>query len=79
MDYKIKKKEINKEINIDVMKGTSFPVLLTIIFIVLKLTNLIDWSWLWILSPIWVSAVILISFLGLVFLLATKGNNDPRN
>jgi hypothetical protein len=34
--------------------------LLTILFIALKLTNFIDWSWWWVLSPMWLSAVILV-------------------
>lgn len=28
---------------------------LTIVFIVLKLCSVISWSWLWVLSPIWIS------------------------
>ncbi len=28
------------------------PVLLTVLFIGLKLTNHIDWSWVWVVSPI---------------------------
>ncbi len=28
---------------------------LTMIFVVLKLTDLIDWSWVWVFSPVWVS------------------------
>ena len=32
-----------------------FGGLLTIAFIVLKLTHVIDWSWWWVLSPIWIS------------------------
>lgn len=35
--------------------GIGFVGLLTIAFIVLKLTGHIDWSWLWVLSPIWIS------------------------
>lgn len=31
--------------------GIGFGSLLTIVFIVLKLTNNIDWSWWWVLSP----------------------------
>ena len=38
--------------------GIGFVGLLTIVFIVLKLTNLISWSWLWVLSPIWISVAI---------------------
>lgn len=34
--------------------GIGFLPLLTIAFIVLKLTNMITWSWWWVLSPIWI-------------------------
>ena len=39
-------------------KGIGFTGLLTIVFIVLKLTKVINWSWLWVLSPLWISLVI---------------------
>ena len=35
-----------------------FIGLLTIVFIVLKLVNVIQWSWLWVLSPLWIAAII---------------------
>jgi membrane protein implicated in regulation of membrane protease activity len=35
-----------------------FGTLLTVAFIVLKLTGVIDWSWLWVLSPLWISFAI---------------------
>lgn len=41
--------------------GIGFPGLLTIVFITLKLMNKIDWSWWWVLSPMWISALIAIS------------------
>lgn len=44
--------------------GMGLPTLLLIIFIILKLTKVIDWSWLWVLSPLWISAS-----LGVLFLL----------
>lgn len=34
--------------------GIGFVGALTIIFIVLKLCNVITWSWVWVLSPIWI-------------------------
>ena len=37
-----------------------FFELLTIAFIVLKLCNVIEWSWIWVLSPIWIPCVIVI-------------------
>lgn len=38
--------------------GIGFTGLLTILFIWLKLTHYIDWSWWWVLSPFWISAII---------------------
>lgn len=35
--------------------GIGFTGLLTIAFIVLKLCSVINWSWWWVLSPIWIS------------------------
>lgn len=31
------------------------PVFLTVMFVVLKLTGNISWSWVWVLSPLWIS------------------------
>lgn len=46
--------------------GIGFVGLLTILFIGLKLTGYIDWSWWWVLSPIWVT----ISVVSLIALIA---------
>ena len=40
--------------------GIGFTSLLTIVFIVLKLTGVIDWSWWWVLSPIWIDIALTI-------------------
>lgn len=45
--------------------GISFASLLAIVFIVLKLCNVITWSWWWVLAPIWIPfgvALVLIVF-----------------
>ena len=47
--------------------GVGFVGLLTIVFITLKLTGYIDWSWVWVTSPIW--GTVLLIFI-IVFLLA---------
>ena len=40
---------------------------LQIVFLVLKLTGLIDWSWVWVLSPMWISVgIFLIALLIIV-------------
>ena len=38
--------------------GVSFTGLLTVAFIVLKLCHVIEWSWWWVLSPIWIVAAL---------------------
>ena len=40
--------------------GVSFIGLLQITFIVLKLIDKINWSWWWVLSPMWISSIIFI-------------------
>ena len=41
--------------------GIGFAGLLTIVFIVLKLLGKIEWSWWWVLSPIWISVLIVVA------------------
>lgn len=38
--------------------GIGFFGLLAIVFIVLKLTGVINWSWWWVLAPLWLPASI---------------------
>jgi hypothetical protein len=45
--------------------GIGFFGLLTVVFITLKLTNYIDWSWWWVLSPIWIP-ICLVIFVALI-------------
>lgn len=40
--------------------GIGFTGLLTIVFIVLKLLKIINWSWWWVLSPLWISALLIL-------------------
>jgi hypothetical protein len=49
--------------------GIGFSGLLTIVFITLKLTGVISWSWWWVLSPIWISFALVIGILGACLLL----------
>lgn len=43
--------------------GIGFSEALTLMFITLKLCGVINWSWLWVLSPVWISiAIFLVVF-----------------
>lgn len=50
--------------------GIGFGGLLTVLFIALKLTGVIDWSWWWVLSPIWISFGIVIALWVIILLVA---------
>lgn len=52
--------------------GIGFIGLLTIVFITLKLTGFITWSWLWVLSPIWISATIVAILMALAVFVAVS-------
>jgi len=56
--------------------GTSFSSLLTIVFIVLKLTGVIDWSWVWVLSPSWISLLLGLALIPFILILNKKIEND---
>lgn len=43
--------------------GVSIFGLLTVAFVILKLCHVIDWSWWWILSPLWIPIAIYIVIL----------------
>ena len=52
--------------------GIGFSGLLTIVFIVLKLCHVIDWSWGWVLSPLWICFAI--SFIIVIILIILYGD-----
>ena len=45
-------------------KGIGLVSTLVTLFIILKLTKIISWSWLWVFSPIWITMIIAIVVFG---------------
>ena len=52
--------------------GIGFFGLLTIVFITLKLTSVIQWSWWWVLSPIWVPILLMLLILLIAIAFKTR-------
>ena len=52
--------------------GIGFGSLLLLTFIILKLTKYIDWSWVWVLSPIWIPLCLVLIFLAVAFIFIKK-------
>lgn len=44
----------NNENNVNVSGGIGFMGVLQVVFIVLKIVKVINWSWIWVLSPTWI-------------------------
>lgn len=50
--------------------GVSLATVLVAIFVVLKLTHVIDWSWWWVFSPWWIGLAIVVAILVVIGLVA---------
>jgi len=53
------KKSASNAAKITITIGPTFLESLTIVFIVLKLTHKIEWSWIWVLAPTWIPIALL--------------------
>lgn len=54
--------------------GVGFAGLLTIAFIVLKLCKVINWSWVWVLSPLWISFGLVVVIFVVALIIAAISN-----
>jgi len=52
-------------------QNLNVPTVLFLIFLVLKLTDLVDWSWVWVTSPLWIAFSIL--FIKFIFAYYNRG------
>jgi ABC-type antimicrobial peptide transport system permease subunit len=55
--------------------GIGFGTVLFLVFLVLKLTGNIDWSWWWVTSPLWIPialGVVIISIIGFIAIALNK-------
>jgi hypothetical protein len=55
--------------------GVGLGGLLTVLFVGLKLGHVIDWSWWWVLSPLWIGAslAIVVLLVGVLFAIIASG------
>jgi hypothetical protein len=56
--------------NNNISNGLGLGTVLFIVFLILKLTGNIDWSWWWVTSPLWIplSLMVVIIFIGLILI-----------
>jgi hypothetical protein len=65
---------MSKNVSSSSSSGIGLTGLLTVAFIVLKLLHVIDWGWGWILSPLWISAIIVLVLFGIMISVAVLLN-----
>ena len=58
--------------------GIGFFGLLAVLFIGLKLTEVISWSWWWVLAPIWAPTAIALGVFAIGFLVVVLGTRKRR-
>lgn len=59
--------------------GIGFCGLLAIAFIVLKLCKVIDWSWVWVLAPLWIPlCIVLVLVLSVLCIMALSYAFDKK-
>ena len=63
---------MSKEQSVSYSGGIGFTGLLTIVFIILKLLGKIDWSWWWVLSPLWISFLLVMVFFVIMLIVTLK-------
>ena len=54
--------------------GIGFTGLLAIVFIVLKLTGVIAWSWWWVLSPVWLPLAVALAAFAVMGIIAMRNH-----
>lgn len=63
----------NKSVSISI--GGGFFSLLAVAFIVLKLCHVINWSWIWVLSPIWIPlclVILIVAIVAIIFFIKNR-------
>ena len=71
-----KAKEMNDKAKVKT-SGLSFLSALTILFIGLKLSKIVTWSWWWVLGPLWLPVAVKGVLLGTVLALGNRPKNAP--
>ena len=62
--------EIRSIVSKNTSSGIRIGMVLFIVFLVLKLTGTIDWSWWWVTSPLWIPLVLTVAILSVIGIIA---------
>jgi hypothetical protein len=54
--------------NSSISGGVGLDVVLFVVFLVLKLCNVINWSWWWVTAPLWIPVALFVAVCAVVFI-----------
>ena len=60
---------MNESNNKTTSGGIGFTGLLLLVFITLKLCKVINWSWIWVLSPLWIGFIVMVLIVLIIVIL----------
>lgn len=71
-------KETNPKSNVSLV-NSSILTIIFVVFLTLKLTGNIDWSWWWVTSPLWLPIILAFGIIGImliagILILLSRGN-----
>ena len=58
--------------NNNTSNGLGLGTVLFIVFLILKLTDTIDWSWWWVTSPLWIPLALGVVIMGIIGLIIKR-------
>lgn len=70
---------MSENVQVSTYNGVGFLGLLTLLFIGLKLTGYIAWSWVWVLSPLWIPVAVTAGLFFIFAFIAVLGEYLSRN
>jgi hypothetical protein len=70
---------MKKNNDFKINSGMNLLEVLFLIFLVLKLTGLIQWSWVWVLSPLWIDIILMIIVAAIIAFVTVVSERENSN
>lgn len=52
---------------------------MTAVFVILKLSGVIDWDWIWVLAPTWGALILFLLYMAYIFIKSEYNKNERHN
>ena len=59
---------MTKGTDMQTTSGIGLPTILFVVFLVLKLTGVVEWAWVWVFAPLWIPLGLAVTIATILFL-----------